>query len=274
MLAVLVWIAAAWAGPNHCAARADTLATRLDAMVDAGPYTSLPAGLEPARRAGEPQRYGFVLFVDAAGALGLADRPSDPDAIARAYADYRSAYGEVARSPLIIVDRRAPWRAVAAALATVEAAGLSAVAFGFEAPIELSPPARSSIDRALAAVAAKPPSERATITATLLRKMASECAAIEDVMKELGRRAPDAQARAWAERMPAAVAACRCAADPDDVEALSWVLVGPGGGAPLAGVGTSLGDGRVVTLAADTPWEEAWDEVFADDTPWRAAVAD
>ncbi len=108
-----------------------------------------------------------------------------------------------------VIDLKTPWPTVLEAYEAVRAAGVTKPAFVFTATQTLKPPPRAPIDKLFDEVSTKPPADRATEMANLLRSQIRECPTIDKAINEAMKQEGN-HAMYVAKAIPAALVECEC----------------------------------------------------------------
>ncbi len=156
----------------------------------------------------------------------------------------------------------APWSAVVAAVDGVRQAHLSEVLVVFETPPEveaaLAAPASSAHDR-IAALDALPAEGRLAGAVDLMRGVLAACPAAGAALGASAGQFPENRPRYLAQKLPAALTSCGCAAAPGAVAEAFWYLDGRD---RVYAVPVTLNARTLVALPPTMPWKDAWPQLI------------
>jgi len=157
----------------------------------------------------------------------------------------------------IDIDRDATWTDAARVLAAVQKAGYKTATLVFTATSKLAAPA---------GLPAQITDDQASTKAMeRTRELKKKCAAWDDVVfkhKTLPNKADDA--RSMGADVAAAIGACNCAVDPDEVRALAWTESHWHQARVRVGVPITLGEGaKLIELPGATTWTAASEQILA-----------
>jgi len=165
------------------------------------------------------------------------------------------------------VDRDAAWSDVAHVIDAATAAGYKRVVFPFTATSKLSPPPGVD-DKTRSADAAQAASDQ-------LDALHKRCKLLGNVAYAHERKSvPAEDAAALAKETAAAVLACNCAADPDELRKLTWIDARWHQAVPRVGVELQLDAAAATTVAlpAKTAWSDAYAKILDATGPVKLAA--
>jgi hypothetical protein len=155
------------------------------------------------------------------------------------------------------VDGKAHWGDVARIVEAAAKAGYTNALFGFTATSKLAQP---------------PGVDASTVTEETFDRASKRLDELQTACKPwksaiLGHRYVEPKgenARAVGQETAAALVACNCAADPDEVRRVQWIVGHWHQATPRVGVTVALGgDGTEIAVPAATPWSEAHQKILA-----------